>query len=1733
MAYKVNFVVAEVNPNIYAAAQQANLDDGQLTQLEQFSRTVKKNKTLLGLPIERAREEFGALDTQVQDMLRFLYPDADYTKAPESIGQKTLGFAGKVAKGLASPLLYAFKAAGAYGRVINMPYLVARQVAQGEELFSTNVLTDAWDGRRVFDEGALDKAVQDFGKTNVEIAKGLLQGKTPGEIIQSHGKINQEFLDSFAMAFNDDVKFKQVMDAVKYAQVSPGRDIARILAQPTTKTPDYISSQTKNVSGFVDFMYQILVDPLTYLTFGASKIPQFLARKGIADIAVGDRMVANIKQFGAGGVKETFDSSPLLRQHWDDEIGPKIKELKNAKGTEQKSRIIREIKSNYPGHANDQWIKMLEDNNIFNANAAIKYFGDDTDATLKLISGRTDGVQYFRTGVVTARNQRRIDFGLGRFVDQQLNPAMTPTQVKKKGEKAWDILSKVGSEVDNYVSPQIAELQKFTEGLSLKERVGRAFAKSPQGRAIKIGDNAIETADNFRDVARQVVPRDMADYLTIKFVNSDAADQVAVLRSLYYGIMQKYGVDGHAKGKEIIEKELQMHFGSAKGTGLLEKIEVPAHLKNLVSNHGVQVTPEGIFYESSGVIHPFQEANAIGSLDYMQLAQLGFEARNKTNLLMAATKGAGQSKLSTDVVNAWTILTLFPRLGMRSAIDEGVMYLLTAPGRDILNVILPKAYAAGRAAGKIATAMTGSRATEGFTAAFKRKMGLPVTAEKIPLSERVRIRQELAYQNVIPEEMVSKADIVAGIGNYAGDIMPAKVTPQQLDYIVQANVHGAGVMTGMANSMVAKASASGAFKSELMEDFLIPNNWEQALKDADIVSNAKGKLVTTKELEQSAEFNGKALAGVHWENFGRYFHGNRKVITGEITRMTPNGPVTEAIYKNFSPVDAFMKNNALETENDFLKARDMLLDTLGIQRIQKVSASAGLSPMVTHKVKDAKALSSGIGSLNRTTQLRQRGLSDLEIAVDNVDRILLDMYTAFHGSATKYNSKLYNRIANAHKKIVAEEAKSGRKIKNKWNLASQSINDVDEFAALTKGFQPSGTMFTKLDLRDVEGIGDIESAWAKLGNNMMDIMDRQVTGILRQPAVWVTYFRIRDNYKTLERNEISKLIAQRIKQAEDKGIDVDKVRYNKKQNYLPRGSGGGPMPVTWRQDITDEVTDLVQKKYTEIALQQAADTILKYVDNPNIRTNFSVSFRNVGRFYRATEDFWRRVYRLRDVSPRALYRMRLTHTGIDAYGGIYEDSNGDPYVVMPMDDIIFKAVSMATRPFAGTTAFQQPLFNDFTLKLKLANPSFDDQSGVPTLSGPIAALSILGMKNILGATGLKKQAEELDNFALGSLGENMTLARAVIPAPLQRLYAILPKSEKDRQEATAAMQAIAFNAAKGNIPKPDASAEEKYEYLRNIRISAHNIMVMRSVLGLISPVTPTTQESKDVPDYLKAVGITSIRAEFYDFVNAITKKYGADVQNPYDMAVAAFVGENPGKLVYTVARDEKQTSVVISKTKEMKNWYIDNKDLIDKYGEAAFIFSPKVGEFDASSYAWLEAADFIKNKDLDKYYTDVMTSQDKRAYFQIAEREREELANTADPFLRKAIITRSTVQRQAMKAANPLLDAVITGGGFEIATETLMFQNIEQIVTDTSFKMPEATRAKLQVIATQMRDFIYLSNNPYVREGRNFADVKRQRKAEIEALIAQMLEGDLIVKEANRAVFQTLLDYYSRETYRV
>jgi hypothetical protein len=207
MAYKVNYVVAKTSPNLYAAAQQGDLNSQQTSQLEQFSWTIQKNKNLMTLPTEDARKEFFKLETEAQEKIKFLYPDATYAEEADTLSDNVVGALKATGKIAASPLIGLFKGLTAWTRIINTPYLMARQAEQGEGLFNKQTFTDAWDGRRVYDNGALDETIKYFGEERVNVAKGLLSGLKPGEIVSAGGEVTQKMLDALQEAYNEPEKF--------------------------------------------------------------------------------------------------------------------------------------------------------------------------------------------------------------------------------------------------------------------------------------------------------------------------------------------------------------------------------------------------------------------------------------------------------------------------------------------------------------------------------------------------------------------------------------------------------------------------------------------------------------------------------------------------------------------------------------------------------------------------------------------------------------------------------------------------------------------------------------------------------------------------------------------------------------------------------------------------------------------------------------------------------------------------------------------------------------------------------------------------------------------------------------------------------------------------------------------------------------------------------------------------------------------------------------------------------------------------------------------------------------------------------------------------------------------------------------------------------------------------------------------------------------------------------------
>jgi hypothetical protein len=1688
-------VVAEVSPNLYAAAKSAGLSGVEKNQVEQMSYTIKKHRELAKLGTDGARREFDRLDPNIQDQLKFMFKDAAYMQEAPDATDRVMGVVKGALKVAASPLIGLFKLGGQYNRLINEPYKVARQVAQGADLFSAKTWTDAWDGKNQYDQGALKEATDYFGQFDVLVARGLLEGKTPGEIVQDFGKVDPDLLNSIKKAYDNPEDFKQVLDGVKYAQISPGRDIARMLDRKPPSSG--VSGTTKNVSGVLDFIYQFAIDPLTWMTGGLSK-----------GVTKGERITNSLTEAINKGVPiekavETTFKEPLVFELWQKGMGPAIKKVADATSAGEKSLALDNIAKNFPGYNNPSIVKVLSEAKVFDAPSAQRFFEDAGNLNL-LLAGRVDGVTYMRNGVVVARQNRLMSDAITRSLDSLFNN-MSRTG-KERDEALQPITAALLNTEDalqrlNTPLSDMSVLLKANEEIKGWKKIGQMAARSPQGLEVRLGVNAVDTAANFTARARQLLPKEMAQALTVRFLESTVGEQIVILRNLDAATMYSMGLGGSVKGEELIVKTLQDKYGDKAGFAIKRDLAVNEQHSKFASANSLREEDGIYFVNTEGPIQPYHKTWAVGPLPYDTIGSTVWEIKSKKNII-TALGGATQGSFSKKLVDAWSILTLFPRLGVRSAIDEATMYLLSAPTKDIRHF----ASLEGLRLGNMSRAATGSKSASGpvrrgiqKALKFAPNSDKPLRIGKQPRyshEEALSIMDRMAVINAKADELgvdpalLTDLEKRQAVSDYISDVYSNYIDKDSAGYLMQAFINSPDALNSMASSLVASSGISGRYGDEVMEMIITPSVIDLALDSTGIKMTKGVRTIDTNKLSE------QKIAMIHFVKWQKAFAGNRDVLTPE---------------RILNPADIFFRFNALKPgEIDPKTGKEMFELALDAAMTKVGFEFSDLTK--TWVAKDQKAINAFLDPLSYTVQQRGAGLDDEQIARGQLFRMFVEMYETFHGSQNAFNENLLGVIRNSYSELVKLSGKSGRI--PSWNEAVARI-PLDEFQDASQGFRVKGTVNTELDLDDL----NLENAFRRAGNTMMDWMDEQVTGIYRQPAVMVTYTALRKKYAGIEREFVRQQVAREL----------------------------GPFPGATQKHI-DEVTDkyrkVAEKRFTELAVREAADTVLKFADNPKIRSNFSFSIRTVGRYYRATEDFYRRIYRMKDVAPRALYRLRLTNLGIESSGAVHEDQNGEPYVVMPMDNVIFKATDGAFRALTGNTGYSQPLFNEFTFKLRMVSPSFSQDAGLPTLSGPIAGLSVIGVKNILGIVPGKipfiggtlqpysqQLGESIDTFALGNIGDNVDVVRAVVPSSLQRVWGMLPFDEKARQEVTAAQQAIAYNAANGIGIDANATDLEKAKYLDNIRISAHNVLFMRHFLGLLSPVAPTTMETVGVPDYIKDTGISSLRSEFFDILNGITVVNQGDIQDPYEEALATYIGNNPGKLIYTVSREDKQTSVLIKNTDKLKDWGIKNAKLIEQYGEAAYIFAPQIGDFNAATYNWIKAAGLVSSKSVEKYLKDVQTAEDKQKYYDIARQEKEILKEMSDPELRANVIKAATDQRNALKANNPLLNSALIGSGNTIGNESVLLNSVEQMIADPKADIRAATRQKMALAIKMMREFIAFATDPQLKNVTNATQLKAERKAQIEADLNELMTGDLYLAEANRAIFKSILSFYSRDSY--
>jgi hypothetical protein len=1752
--------VAQMSPNLYKTALEIGMSEVDAKLVDQQARSWKLGQQLLTKSKEKARKEFLALDPIVKNNIYTLFSDEEIFQPEKTTTQKVLNAltwpVRNTIKVAASPLVEGFKLVERYGKALNVPYTAYRQKQQGAD-YSKAVLNDAYNGVNSWKWDEVAKYEEKYGKALTTLARGTAERRSIGKSIDLYGGFDDQIAQAIQYAGDNPEKFQILVDEISQdAQVSPGRDLTPQVSQIMQIQDNSLgykmwkfigidlktakgARQFKSVaSGPLDGVYQIVIDPLTYTGVGTAAKA---AVRGVGNYPIsfgeaykrfggfqtkGQKLAAKY-QFIAerGGVEEGMAwafQERSVKKLWDEQLGPRIKAYDEAEGPYAKAQILESMKFDFPEWYNTDTVMTFAKNRVFDAESARKFF-TYVDDTNMMVNGTVDGISFQRNAIPFARRTRLLTSAVHKTAYEIFNPtAQSKTgELLAKAEKdslsLIETLSKVADEDNVLVNTRIVDELELEQDVNKARQIlfkmGQSAKRSPG--MIIWGEDSAKTADAIRSTAAAVLPNDLANAVTIWLVTQPENIQLTVVRNLQYAFMKRLGI-----ADEDAFDILSRTYNDTSGLHAAPNTPWPEEWADLL-HPAVYETQNNVPYlVSRGVVHPSQLKKGIAPLPYDELYRLS--AREKVRNLgknvpdnkatypfRAASElfgGVTRSTAATRYSNWWAAGTLAPRLGMRTNVDEGMMYALVNEAESVFLLGASKREQDLAAM----TAITGSRSGVGpvkggfFWLAKKfnitRANGRPIDPrDAIPAAEReeikLRIKQALEEKLDInvPLSEISNLEIREALISVAEDIYPNVVGTQSWNNLKRVMRHQPNFGGAVINSMSAKSILGGKVTPDFFESTFGLDSFSLFLKEhgAEI-----GTRWTPREVQKLSEME---TASAMWRLFNIRFGFNEYKIT-------------EGRY--FSPVSAFFRHGALKTRNNVEMAQKDILAQMEVYYDDTIGAYTSSNEELTDLA--LRPFSQVIG-------LRQKGYSDPEIAKMLVDDMLADMRYVFHGSAslTSYNKRLYDLIVAREKEVIKVEDKLGRGYSNTWSKAVASLN-WNEFNDATVGFRPI-TDYINSDIVingksiDLDGLKEVQTfgeMMDKFPNAIMELMDHQVTGFFRLPALKVA---------------VDKAFRQ-LKPYEEMLVTRHKNAMLESDPFM-------------KPELAEERARLLAEKQTsEIAVQQASNSVLEYVDNPNIRSSFAISIRHLGRFVRATEDFQRRMFRMYTKQPlRALYRMRLLHMGLESAGSVYTDEKGDDYVVFPTDVIINSAINPVLAKLTGNENLKMPTATQYAIKWRLVNPSFAPDAGAPAFAGPQAAMAILTAKAFLRELPLVPfrdrlspytnwAADKLDMFAMGHVGKNTDLGEAVkiaLPMFVSGLGGAFTPQESSRVKTSAVMQAMAYHQAFGYTLPENATTQQKKDYINALKISANNIIAGQFILGNLNPSYPTLKDSAGLPGFIKQTGVSSFKSSFWDIYDGILRNAGPDVTDPFGLALATFIGKNPNKLAYIVPRNTKAMQVFINKTDNLKSWVQNNRGFVDTYKEIGYIFAPKIGEYNPDIYSFMEAENLVDEVGLLDYLDKIQVAADKEEYFAYVKQEKEDLSKVADYGTRKAIMAQYQRNRQLLMYSNPLLEEAINNPDNR-GTLKIQLNTLADAVNAPKSPIAKDTRASMQLIIQKVRGFIDFNENPYAKNAYDFQDKKAASKEELAQLLFDLSRSNFEIREANRLIFTPILNSYAR-----
>ena len=1862
-----NQTLLNANPQLYAAVNAGQFTGSSALFLNNLQQVINLDQKLnANHDLGASRAQYHNLDSDVKGALQFINPTAGYQQSNPSFLQSLKNGAIDVVK---SPLQGLNAVAKGYQQTLHFQYNFFKNV--GDTLFPTadamlptaksakdafhyvttaKTWSDIWDGHNQWTAETNNKLVAQHGSAMSALAKGIIDGKTPGQIIREHGQLDNDMANAIS-AYSDyatrgDSRFKGTLTPAAKAfesafndfhdaQISPGRDITRwannnhppkdggvwgaimpILLNPAAIVglggdvgasldgKKWVSSNPNpfgkealvSPSGTLDALYSTAIDPVTWLTGGTSKA--LFASEKLAEQFTKTSLSMGTEQ----AVSDIFKVPAFAnRQARFVPVLNALREAREVKDGPLAQRIFSHIEQNFPEYANPPLLNRLMTARPFNDAEKLshitdlatleKYYkmGEDTNY---IISGKMLSGRYYRENhVMLERSTRKITDGMRQWVHEIFNGAdsikradymSVPAEARESWAK-WDNYFANAPErgpglVDPTQDNVLKQLGIAKKGFSTAAK--NLMAIHPTQAMIFTEDGLVlKSIGAFRDYARLLVGDKLqANLLAERFLSIDSEDRMNMLASMEKLYHDKIGLNSTAKGMDISKAIIENRYAPTRGMGPVFNPETPEHMAHPNLYH----TTEG----ASQILHT-TEGVALPNFD--ELHKLVYDNTGMYHGLSRylSLGGATNWGFSRALNKAWAALTLIPKLGIRSAMDELTMGLSVQSPQAIYDYFTGK----GRRLSNVVTAVTGNEKAMGLvkarmlslggkasrtrigklinlkienpaefiTAAERKKMGEPVqlkadfrlpNGKMIPANEWVDADE--FYGATVAERVVYRC-----IAKYAG-----KLTAEEHGYLTDFLLHNPLAMEGMVRSKIANTFADTFVDGSITKEMYGASNLTDAVE-------AQGLKDTGKYATETPHLQllNSSRTMVHYDQFFKMLAKN--------VYSNPWG-------KSLDFGELFFKYNGVGTRQETEAYINEAMNTLGWskERGAWVTKSFDVSKTkhVTSLQADANVKAFNARFVRQTTALRKAGLSESEITESILRNALKELYTVVHGSGNEFNQELVSFIKNkaqaAEEKIAAREAKT-----EKWNQFRESVGAglkppsaatvakwqkiqarqtsyagavektaYSEFEDLTKLHPLKGELKTSYNFDELVGTTRKPSElFTKYKNVPWEMMDRQLTDVYRADAFHLKVLQQRKIMAANEKTYVNTLIddLQRSKKP-DEHVTIAEIESAKLQGRI---------------------------YFSNKASDNAINEIMKYADNPDVRTQMAWNMRVVGRFYRATEDYARRFVRsLYEHPDKVIYRMGHTSQAMSGSGLTYTDpTTGGVYVLLPHDGTIVSSVAPVlaalANPFgavgaaiAGNTGFfKQPDFNQYTLKLSMLNPSYADGTGIPSFSGPTSAASVEGLKALVGAVGrhykdgrMLSLSENLDNWIMGPGSDNTTWLRSIIPTPVLNAWQAYDPEHQTSIAATSFMQAAAYLQSNNKTrmkPEDWQNDAKVQEYYYRLRLQSMNLVVVKAGYNTISPL-PLGTTDLGIPAELRRTGIISFRQEYNDILRAVldnNAKYGFQLEDPTGTAVSLFAGSYPDKLVYTVNTNSNTAKMAINYTKDLKNWVTNNQKLIAAYPEVAYVFAPHIGKFDPAVQKFMEAADLIpagsnpwamNGKGLQTYMETLSAVKLRAQYYDIDRNLNALLTDPNNPErnneayrmekIKLAAADKADLKAQNFNLSETLGEATVT----QRSVYAQRFNSLDQMANDPRFTKvaPEGQLGLLQSMTALTKQMLTVLSDPNIRQQPGGLAAVQRVKEEGLANLEKVSAGNDVLTGAYQGFIKPLIDNLLKDT---